>query len=562
MLLRLSVRNVVLIDRLDLDFGPGLCALTGETGAGKSILLDSLGLALGKRADASLLRAGTDRASVTAAFELERDHPARHWLDERGFEADEEEILLRRTLGGDGRSRAFVNDQSVTVAALAELGGLMVEIYGQHDRLGLMDTGTHRAALDGFAGLGPLLAKCGAAYHQWRDAETGLAEAERSAAEDAARRDELAGFLADIDALEPEPGEEAVLAEERGFLMASEKIAAALNDAARALDGAPPVEQALRTAQALINEVVPAAAGRLDDLAAALMRAAIEVEEAASLLDATGNTLEGEPNRLEAVEERLFALRALARRHAVAVDGLIDLRIDFAARLAVIEAGDAALASLRAVLAAAREDYLQSAMSLTEARGEAATRLDKRINRELPPLKLGAARFTTRIEVLDEDHWGPAGAEKVAFEVATNRGQPPGDLNTIASGGELSRFMLALSVVLSESHGVGTMVFDEIDAGIGGATAHAVGERLAQLARRNQVLVVTHQPQVAAQAALHFRVAKASLRRATQTLVEPLDGDARLEEVARMLAGAKVTEQARAAASSLLDGAGKASTTA
>ena len=561
MLLRLSVRNVVLIDRLDLDFGPGLCVLTGETGAGKSILLDALGLALGKRADTSLLRAGTDRASVTATFDVEADHPARDWLDDRGFDP-EEDVLLRRTLAADGRSRAFVNDQSVTVAALAELAGLLVEIYGQHDRLGLMDTRTHRVALDGFAGLAPVATSCHTAHGAWRDAHDRLAAAEREAADDATRREELAGFVADIDALEPLPGEETTLADERSFLMAAEKIVAGLNAASQALNGIPPADQAIRTAHALVAEVAPAAAGRLDELCAALARAVIEVDEAASLLDAAGTTLEVEPRRLEAIEERLFGLRALARRHGVEVDGLAAARTAFAARLQAIEAGDDALAAQRLAVEEMRETFRAMAETLSAARAAAANRLDKMVNRELPPLKLAAARFATRLEALEEDRWGPDGAERIAFVVATNPGQPAGDLGAIASGGELSRLMLALSVALAQTHGIATLVFDEIDAGIGGATAHAVGERLARLGTRAQVLVVTHQPQVAAQAGVHFRVAKASVRNTSETSVEPLDDAARLEEVARMLAGAEVTEQARAAASRLLDGGSEASTTA
>jgi DNA repair protein RecN (Recombination protein N) len=564
MLVRLSIRDVLLIDRLDLDLGGGLCVLTGETGAGKSILLDALGLALGRRADSGLVRPGAERASVAAEFEPPAQGPVRDWLAERGLDGDGA-LVLRRTVAGDGRSRAFVADQPVTVAALAELGDRLIEVYGQHQRMGLMDAATHRRTLDAFGGLEDEAAESASAFAAWREAGEALAAAAAAAEADRRRRDELADALADLDRLAPEAGEEARLAEERALLLAGEKIAAALGEAAQALAaGGRPVEEALRVAQRAVARLPGQVPRRFDELAAAFERAVIETTEATALLDAAGNALDAEPGRLEQVEERLFALRAAARRHRVAVDELPGLRETLAARLAALDAGADSLAGRRAAVARARAGVVGAAQALGRGRARAAERLDRNVAAELAALRLASARFVTRLEPLPEARWGPTGAERVSFEVMTNPGMPPGPLQTVASGGELSRFMLALCVALAgprpriKSGGepgggtAGVIVFDEIDAGIGGAVADAVGQRLARLARARQVLVVTHQPQVAALADRHFRVAKSTGRGTTVARVEALSPPARREEIARMLAGAEVTEQARAAADSLL----------
>lgn len=554
MLARLSIRNVVLIESLDLDLGAGLCALTGETGAGKSILLDALGLALGRRADSALVRAGADRASVSAVFEV--PPVARTWLAERDLDAGDE-LVLRRSLGADGRSRAFVNDAPVTVAALAELGGLLVQVYGQHDKLGLMDPATHREALDSFGGLGDRRRATADSHVRWRAADEALTVAAAAAAADRADREALEGALAALDELSPQTGEEALLAAERSRMMAAESIGAALDEAAKALsDNGRTVEEILGAAQRAVERVRGAAGGTLDAAATALERALIEAGEAGVQLDAAAAALDAEPGRLEHVEERLFSLRAAARRHDCAVDALPEMRDSLAARLALLDAGEASLASLRQAAAAARADFATAAKALGEGRARAAKRLDRAVGGELGALHLGKASFATALEPLEEARWGPAGAERVYFRVATNPGQPAAPLSDIASGGELSRFMLALCVALSATMGTSSLVFDEIDSGVGGAVADAVGKRLARVAETSQVLVVTHQPQVAARAACHFRVAKTTRKGSTATGVAALGSAERREEIARMLAGAEVTESARAAADSLIAGGG------
>ncbi|HEX9646107.1 MAG TPA: DNA repair protein RecN [Alphaproteobacteria bacterium] len=554
MLVRLSIRNVVLIERLDIDFGPGLCVLTGETGAGKSILLDALGLALGRRAEAGLVGAAPERASAAASFEIDAGHPARRWLAEHGLD-DEGALVLRRALGADGRSRAFINDQPVTVAALAELGALLVEVYGQHDRLGLMDPATHRRALDSFGGLEGARVHTAAAHRARVAAEQALAVAEADAAAARARREEIEAVVADLRALAPVAGEEQRLAEERAALMARGRIGELLGQAAELVAGSGrAADEALRGAQRLVAQAAAQAAGRLEALAAAFERAVVETAEALALLDAAGAGLDAEPGRLDAVEERLFALRAAARRHGVAVDALPELARTLADRLEALAEGDAARRDLAEAAVAARAVYDEAAAALSRGRAKAAKRLDRAMGAELAGLKLAAAGFATRLEPLAEARRGATGAERISFEVATNPGLAPGALSDIASGGELSRFMLALCVVLADSRSGGALIFDEIDAGIGGAVADAVGRRLGRLAGSRQVLVVTHQPQVAALADRHLRVVKSVEAGRTLTRIEALDSEARREEIARMLAGAEITDQARAAADSLLDG--------
>jgi DNA repair protein RecN (Recombination protein N) len=557
MLTSLAIRDVVLIDRLDLTFSAGLSALTGETGAGKSILLDALGLALGSRGDSALVRPGAAQATVIASFEPDPRHKVRALLSEQGVDADEL-LLLRRVLGADGRSRAFINDQPVSIGLLRRVGESLVEIHGQFDSQGLLDPASHRAALDAFGGLESQVADVETRHASWRDALVAEAAERDQAAR--ARDDEeaLRHAAAELDTLAPKIGEEAELAERRAFLGSREKLVEALNAALSDVAADKGVDGALRSAQRHLARFAPTAMGRLDAAMAALERAAVEASEAIGQIQLLGRSLDSDAGALEAAEERLFALRALARKHHVKVDELPELREEIARRLSALDDQGGRLGKLTAAAMAARAAYAARAAALSAARTEAAQKLDKAMMRELPPLKLEKATFRTRVETLDENDWGAAGMDRVAFEVATNPGAPPGPLAKIASGGELARFTLALKVVVARNGPPPTLIFDEVDSAIGGATAAAVGERLSILAQRLQVLVVTHSPQVAARAQHHWHVVKTSARGVTATGVEILDAPARREEIARMLAGAKITDAARAAADSLLaDGAGK-----
>ena len=557
MLSGLIIRDIVLIERLELAFKAGLCVLTGETGAGKSILLDALGLALGMRAEASLVRHGAEQGSVSASFTVPADHPANALLREQGL-APETELVLRRMVGADGRSRGFVNDQPISVGLLRRLGGSLVEIHGQSEEQGLLDSATHRTMLDAFAGLAPQLDAVRAAHAAMRASEAAFAETE--AAITLARRDEdyLRHALQELERLDPKPDEEAALAARRTLLMHGEKVAEALRDAAGALEESGGVESRLRAAERAVERVAERAGGRLAGVLLALERAQVEAAEATAALAAASRDLDLDPAGLERLEERLFALRALARKHNCQVDALPALRQEFAGRLAAVEDGGDRLAALGRQRQQAIAAYRQAAEALSQARGKAATRLDKAVMGELMPLKLGAAKFRTQLTRIEEAEWSAQGIDRVSFLVATNPGAAPGPLAKIASGGELSRFMLALKVVLARQGSAPTLVFDEVDHGVGGATAAAVGERLARLAKDLQVLVVTHSPQVAARGDYHWRVAKAADgskgKAITQVMVSELSRSDRHEEIARMLAGATVTAQARAAAESLLLG--------
>ncbi|OIR09970.1 DNA repair protein RecN [mine drainage metagenome] len=550
MLLGLSIRDVVLIDRLEIAFAPGLAVLTGETGAGKSILLDSLGLALGARADSGLVRPGAPQLSVTAEFSLPAAHPAFALLAEQDLAA-EDGLVLRRTVAADGRSRAFVNDQAISVGLLRRLGETLVEIHGQFESHGLLDPARHGAVLDAFGALD--VAAVRTAHAAWKTAQRARTDAEAALARARDEEDFLRHAVNELNALAPEPGEEDSLAARRAVMMHGEKLVEGMNAALQALSGKGEVEAALRAAQRALERVADKAEGRLDPVIAALDRAADETAEARNLLDRVSAGIDLDPRAQEKVEERLFALRAAARKHGVPVEGLPALRQRLADELQSLEAGGEGLARLTAAEAAARTAYAEAAKALSRQRLEAAERLDRAVAAELPPLKLDKARFQTRVEALPEEQWGDSGLDRVTFEVATNPGSAPGPLGRIASGGELSRFMLALKVVLARTSPVPSIVFDEVDSGIGGAVAAAVGERLARLARDLQILVVTHSPQVAARGGQHWHVAKGDDGQGgTITRVSPLGPDERREEIARMLAGARVTAEARAAAASLL----------
>ncbi len=549
MLVRLSIRDIVLIDQLDLALEGGFTALTGETGAGKSILLDALGLALGARGDAKLVRHGAGEAVVAAAFDLAADHPAQSLVAERGFAA-ETPLVVRRLLGSDGRSRAFVNDQPATAALLRDLGTLLVEVQGQSEQHGLADATTHRAALDAHGGLGGVA--IAASFAAWRDAVAAHAAHAARANAAAADADYLRHALAELEALDPKPGEEETLTAERQVLLQRERLAEALSGALTELGGARSVDATLRSARRHLERAAAKTGAVFEPILAAIDRADIELAEAVKQLRAVGATLDTAASRLPAVDDRLFALRDVARKHRVALGALPALRRDIAGKLAAIADHGEEAVRLEQRAAAARGAYEQRAAALSEARRAAGALLDKAIAKELPPLKLEKARFATRIEPLPENEWHAAGADRVVFEVATNAGTPLAPIGHIASGGELARFMLALKVVLARSGPAPTLVFDEVDSGIGGATAAAVGERLSRLGRTLQILAVTHSPQVAARADHHWRVAKKARTGASATLVETLGGATRREEIARMLAGASITDEARRAADALI----------
>jgi DNA repair protein RecN (Recombination protein N) len=553
MLTALSIRDVVLIDRLDLQFEAGLTALTGETGAGKSILLDALGLALGARGDQALVRAGAAQAVVTASFDLPARHDLRRRLDEQGI-AVEGDLILRRVLGTDGRSRAFVNDQPVAIGLLRQIAGALVEVQGQFEQQGLIDPGTHRPLLDAYGGaaLAERARAVAEAWGRWRDIDARRAEAARAGERADADEAYLRHALGEIDALDPKPDEEEALASDRAVLMNREKLAAAIGGALAELAGDKGTERAIAAARRQIDRVASQAGGRLDGPSAALERAASELADAIAGLEALSSDEELDPKRLETIEDRLFALRGLARKHRVEVKALPALRAELAQRLAAIDDRAGSLDRLTKEAAAARAAFLAAAEALSKLRRDAAQRLDKAIAAELPPLKLERAKFTTAVTRLEEPDWSEHGIDRVRFEATTNPGQAPGPLHRIASGGELSRFMLAFKVVMASEEPLPTLIFDEVDSGIGGATADAVGDRLARLARHVQLLVVTHSPQVAARARHQMRVSKSVGKGGALTHVAALDEAERREEIARMLSGAAVTDEARAAAERLI----------
>jgi DNA repair protein RecN (Recombination protein N) len=551
MLISLAIRDIILIQRLELEFERGLCALTGETGAGKSILLDALGLALGGRAERTLVRPGAMQGSVSAAFAVPPSPELPALLDSHGLVLDDP-LLLRRVVGADGRSRAFLNDQPVSTGLLRELAALLVEVHGQHEQQALLDPGVQRRMLDAYGRLDDTLERVRRAFAAWRDAERERAALEAEIARAAADEAFWRRALEELDQLAPAPGEESALAEARTRLMNREKLLQAIGDALRLLRGPGGAEERLGSAQRTIDKALALAGGMLEDPAAGLERTRVELEEAAAALERAGRQLELDAGRAEQVEERLFALRAAARKHQVTVDDLPRLRDDMAGRLAGLDAGAERLLAASDAARAARATFAGCAADLSKARAAAAERLADAVIAELAPLKLEKARFAVRLHPLPEGEWSGDGAERIAYEIAANPGQEPGPLARIASGGELARVMLALKVVLAQVGSTPCLVFDEVDTGIGGATADAVGERLARLGAAAQVLVVTHSPQVAARADHHWRVEKAvRAGRAAVSVTRLSDGDRR-EEIARMLAGARITEAARAAADSLI----------
>lgn len=559
MLTSLSIRNVVLIEKLDLTFQTGLTVLTGETGAGKSILLDSLGLALGVRADSALVRQGEDQASVTAVFE-EAGELIADILDEHGLSPDlkADGLIVKRVLGADGRSRAFVNGEPTTIGALRAIGDALAEVHGQFENQRLLDPSAHRGLLDAYGALGSDLSVTVDAWNVWREKEAAVIKAEQDLEQARQDEDYLRHSLDEIAKMAPQPDEEKELSEARAFMMNGEKFADAISSAENDLSQGKGVGSALQSAMRHLIQLADKAEGRFDTAIETLDRAAAEVAEASAELTRLGIDLDIDPAGLERTEERLFALRALARKHGVEVDALAQLQKDMEAQINAIEDGGADIERLKREAAEARQVYDTAADRLGENRRETAKRLQKAIAMELEPLKLGNADFVAAVETMSEDGWGRHGKDRTAFLIATNPGSEPGPIGKVASGGELARLMLALKVVLASAQAdpIPTIVFDEVDSGIGGATAAAVGERLAALADDVQVLVVTHSPQVAARGVHHWRVSKLEAvdGAGVRTSVDVLDTETREEEIARMLSGATITSEARAAALSLLDG--------
>jgi len=553
MLRALSIRRIVIVDALDLEFGPGLMTLTGETGAGKSILLDSLGLALGARADAGLAQPGGEAASVVAEFELPSDHPAWAILADAEISADAAgPLLLRRSLGADGRSRAFVNDQPVSVGLLRAVGDAIAEVHGQFEQHGLLNPARHREILDAAGGLGAEQAALSALYRDWRAADEALASARERA--ETARRDEafLRHAVEELEALAAEAGEETALADRRAFLMGRGRLMEALQTATQALETAE-AGSAVRKGERALARAAEMAEGRFDAALAALERAGIELDEAERALDEAARSLDADPGALEEAESRLFALRDLARKHNADPNALPHLLDRLARDLDLIDRADERLAELEGAAKAARDAYAKAAETLSARRGAAATALEKAAMAELPPLRLDRAEFAVAIDRAEETQWGPTGMDRVRFLARANPGQPFGPMHKVASGGELARFALALRVVLAASGAATALVFDEVDAGVGGATAAAVGERLKRLSDGVQTLVVTHSPQVAALGDRHYQVEKSETNGRVATTVRVLEAKERQEEIARMLSGADVTKEARAQAARLLE---------
>lgn len=552
MLHSLSIRNVVLIDKLDLDFSRGLSVLTGETGAGKSILLDSLGLALGSRAETGLIRQGEDKLSVTATFSLPpAGHPVHKLAQNYELEL-EDEIVIKRTLTRDGKSKIYVNDQPVSLKLLKELGSFLVEVHGQFDNQGLLNPANHKDILDNYGHYPQLLAEVAAAYAGWKQKMRERCAFEAALLQAKTEEDNLRHWADELARLNPVAGEEADLSRRRTELMNAEKILENLNYAHACITEGSNVIGALQHAQSAIDKANRVVDGKYGGIADLLEQALVNAEEAINQMEEANAEVNLSQNDIDTIEQRLFALRGAARKHQTAVDELPELLVQMQQKLSQIELGENGLDELLRSEQQLRCRYLETARELSKKRRLAAADLDKKVMAELPPLKMEKALFATDFTQLPESNWNEKGIDDVSFAVATNPNSPRGPLSKIASGGELARFMLALKVNLAASAQEMTMIFDEVDAGVGGATAAAVGERLARLAGNVQVLIVTHSPQVAACGDHHFKVEKKTADNVTTTYVNCLDDNARFEEIARMLAGEKITDEARAAARVLL----------
>lgn len=551
MLTSLSIQNVVLIDKLSLDAGAGLMALTGETGAGKSILLDALGLALGARAESGLVRHGEEQATVTACFDLPAKHPVHALLKDKGIDAADG-IIMRRSVGSDGRSKAFINDAPVSVQLLKEAGALLVEVHSQFETQGLLDPATHLGVLDDYAGIDS--APVRAAYAAWKTARDRLDSAMTDIEAARLQEEYLKYTVAELERLDPQPGEDAVLAEKRQTLLNREKLTGAYDQATSVIEGEDGLQTLLGRLQSTLEKIAAKSPGGVP-LLESLTRAQAEIDEISWQVERLKTGGERGEDRLEDIEERYFALRECAKKHRTTVDNLPEIYAELSQKLRLITNQEEALADLQKAVARARDQFVAVAEQASTKRLKAAQKLAKAVNTELPDLKLDKAKFSVSCEkAADEAGWGPQGFDDVQFMVSTNPATPAGPIHKIASGGELSRFMLALKVILAETGSIPTLIFDEVDSGIGGATADAVGERLQRLARDYQVLVVTHSPQVAARGATHWHVAKTEQKGTVITRITPLTAiSARQEEIARMLSGAEITVEARAQAAKLLE---------
>jgi DNA repair protein RecN (Recombination protein N) len=555
MLSSLAIRNIVLIEQCELTLAKGLCVLTGETGAGKSILLDALGLALGARADARLVRKGKDQASVIAEFDITGNEAAHALLTELGLD-DSDDIIIRRTLTPDGKTKCYVNDVAVSVTGLKQLGDTLIEIHGQHDGRGLLDPSTHREMLDAYGENGTLLVSVEHAYAAWHDAAKALADTEQAIETAAREKDYLLHMQKELGDVAPEKGEEETLAETRTLMMQSEKLAETLNDVRNELAGGKGAASMVMSAQRILTRSALSAKDTFVPAIEALGRAAEELAEAESMVEKLLDASQYDPHKLEQIEERLFSLRGLARKYNVTVEELSDLLADVNQKLSTLKGQEHQLASLKKAVSETRALYVVAAEKLSRARAKAGKNLEKAVTGELDSLKMAATQFSILVDPLSEDRWSAGGVDNVQFQAATNKGSHLAPLHKIASGGELSRFMLAMKVALAKVKSTPTLIFDEIDTGTGGAVADAIGKRLAALGATHQVLVVTHLPQVAARGDHHLKVMKQEKSAATFTSVEVLSAADRKEELARMLAGAEVTVEARKAAAKLLQAAG------
>ncbi len=550
MLRGLEIRDLLIIDRLELEFQPGLNVLTGETGAGKSILLDSLGFVLGWRGRADLVRSGAEQGEVTAVFDLAKDHPARAVLEEAGIDV-EDELILRRINRADGRKTAWVNDRRASGEVLRALSDTLIELHGQQDDRGLLNPRVHRQLLDNFGGLAPLVDRARLAWKGLASARKALVQAQDALAAAQAEEEFLRHAVSELDKLDPQPGEEGTLDARRRLMQSSERVGEDITKAHQALGHGDGAEARMGDALRWLEGALDQSDGALEAPIAALARAMVELGDAVQGVEHALDRLSFNPHELEEVEERLFAIRGLARKHNVQPDALGGFAQDLRARLTALDAGAGQIETLQDLVNEAEEVYSTATLSLTKARAKAAAALDAAMGAELAPLKMERAVFTTQVEPGDA---GPEGADAVTFTVATNPGAPSGPLNKIASGGELSRFLLALKVCLTRDAQGLTMIFDEIDRGVGGATADAVGRRLKSLSDGGQVLVVTHSPQVAALGGHHWRVQKAVNNGITLSTVVSLDASDRVDELARMISGDTVSDAAREAAKELLNG--------
>jgi DNA repair protein RecN (Recombination protein N) len=564
MLSSLSIRNIVLIDKLDLSLHPGLCIFSGETGAGKSIILDALGLALGRRADSGLVRKDCEQGSVAATFAVTNGHPVEAMLAEQGMNPEDGELILRRVLGFDGRSKAFINDNPVSVSLLSRVANLLIEVHGQHDERGLLHATGHMDLLDAYGGHTRSRESVTGANANYNLAREEIEDCRAELAAAKADEDYYRHCLEELDALDPKSGEEQSLAEMRALMMQGEKLSALIDEVLQSLTADGGVDAKLRAALHRLERVDTGTVEPLRPVIAALSSVSHELEDGLSILEGVRKGIGDESNRLEDVEERLFALRAQARKHRCTVDELTALSEGLREKLSGLDRGEARLAKLIERSKKFERKFVEATKSLSKDRKGAASELDKATGRELKPLKLERARFRTRIVPKPRSDWGANGAESIAFEVSTNLGDDFGPLVKIASGGELARFVLALKVVMAGAGTAPTLIFDEVDRGVGGATASAVGERLARLATEGQVIVVTHSPQVAALAEHHWLISKQETGtkdgRTTVARIMLLDRQGRREELARMLAGVSITDEARAAAARLLEPAVEGST--